>query len=225
MKRTGSTTGIRLEPYHVALLRGGARAAVTVAVVALHLRGVVAAGRPGALRRALVPDAARYPPHRNDLERAVRGGLYRPAGLEELLARSVVRTAVARAREDLVAAGLLGSLTGRPTRAGRRKVRKLRAVFPLPTGPEGFTHDDMALAVALYGDPALRALLPRFTEHTRLTGRGAHADAGRFPFGRTDRFLRSRADDDDDGSGPGADHGGGHDGGGFSCGGGGGGGD
>ncbi|MDX3575202.1 TIGR04222 domain-containing membrane protein, partial [Streptomyces sp. ID05-47C] len=43
-------TSIRLRPYEVALLRGGPRAAVTVAVVALHLRGDVEAGRPGRLR-------------------------------------------------------------------------------------------------------------------------------------------------------------------------------
>ncbi|MGP2442549.1 TIGR04222 domain-containing membrane protein [Streptomyces sp. JW3] len=205
----------QLEPYEVALLRGGPRAAVTVAVVALHLRGAVAAGRPGTLRRALVPDAAAHPPHRDELERAVRGGLYRPASLEELLTRPVVRAAVSRARAELAADGLLRPRTGGPTRAGRKRLAGLRAVVPLPAGPEGWPHDYMTVAVAVHGDPALTALLPRFTERARLTGRGAHADAGRFPFGRRDRFLRWRADHDG--------HGSGHDSGGFSCGSGGGG--
>ncbi|MFE7930547.1 TIGR04222 domain-containing membrane protein [Streptomyces sp. NPDC057456] len=43
-------TSVRLEPYEVALLRGGPRAAVTVAALALQLRGLVDAGRPGRIR-------------------------------------------------------------------------------------------------------------------------------------------------------------------------------
>ncbi|CAM5429617.1 hypothetical protein SALBM311S_06987 [Streptomyces alboniger] len=45
-----SGTTVRLKPYEVALLRGGPRAAVTVAVLALHLLGAVEAGRPPANR-------------------------------------------------------------------------------------------------------------------------------------------------------------------------------
>ncbi|MGC3004920.1 TIGR04222 domain-containing membrane protein, partial [Streptomyces sp. G35A] len=44
------STGVRGTPHEIALLRGGARAAVTVAVVALHLRGAVEAGAAGTLR-------------------------------------------------------------------------------------------------------------------------------------------------------------------------------
>ncbi|MFI9341128.1 hypothetical protein ACIG0D_07670 [Streptomyces sp. NPDC052773] len=39
-----------LAPHEIALLRGGPRAAVTVALVALHLRGMVEPGPPGTVR-------------------------------------------------------------------------------------------------------------------------------------------------------------------------------
>ncbi|MFF7370451.1 hypothetical protein [Streptomyces tricolor] len=47
MGRTTSIPTAPPDPCAVALLRGGDRAAVTVAVLALHLRGAVEAGRPG----------------------------------------------------------------------------------------------------------------------------------------------------------------------------------
>ncbi|MFE9922564.1 TIGR04222 domain-containing membrane protein [Streptomyces sp. NPDC005774] len=43
-------TDARRTPHEIALLRDGPRAAVTVAVVALHLRGILEAGPPGTLR-------------------------------------------------------------------------------------------------------------------------------------------------------------------------------
>ncbi|MER5195189.1 TIGR04222 domain-containing membrane protein [Streptomyces sp. NPDC002755] len=50
-------TSVRLDPYEVALLRGGPRAAVTVAVLTLQLRGLVDAGRPGRIRATAARDA------------------------------------------------------------------------------------------------------------------------------------------------------------------------
>lgn len=50
-------TPVRPEPYEIALLRGGSRAAVTVAVLALHLRGLIDVGRPGRIRATGVAPA------------------------------------------------------------------------------------------------------------------------------------------------------------------------
>ncbi|POX44940.1 TIGR04222 domain-containing membrane protein [Streptomyces sp. Ru71] len=239
----------RLGPHEAALLRAGARAAVTVAVVALHLRGTVDAGRPGTLRRSgTAADATVF---RHPLEKAVRTALYRPAGPRELLERAVVRRALARMRADLVAAGQLRPLPPRRSRAVRRLLAELRERHPLPAAPDGpLAEEETLYAVALYGERALTVLLPRFSRQAGLTGRGALADEGLFPFGRGSgvrRFaggedLFDWVDDDRDGGGTsdGAGHGGshahdgghhggghhhgGHDhGGGFGCGGGGGG--
>ncbi|MBC2902263.1 TIGR04222 domain-containing membrane protein [Streptomyces cupreus] len=157
------------EPYGIALLRGGPRAAVTVAVVALRLRGVVEAGRPGTLRRAATTDSS---DSWDPLEKAVRAGLYRPAGIRELLDRTVVGHALARLRRDLIATGLLRSTLPGPTRAGRRQLAALRRLHPLPSDAAGVTLEGLLLAVALYGDQALTAFLPRFTEAAGLVGRG-----------------------------------------------------
>ncbi|MEU4091741.1 TIGR04222 domain-containing membrane protein [Streptomyces sp. NPDC026673] len=223
-------TDVRLEPHEVALLRGGPRAAVTVAVVALHLRGAVESGRPGTLIKVGSPDSADPALYRHPLEKAVRIGLYRPAGMRELLARAVVGRALARMRAELAAAGLLRPLRARPSRDARRHLDALRRRTPLPGGPDGLAEGEVLLAVALYGDPALTALVPGFTSRAGLTGRGAVADEGLFPFGRSE-FLRWRTDfpdsgntgDSGDTSYGGAGHGD-HAGGGFGCGGGGGGG-
>ncbi|MEU3412544.1 TIGR04222 domain-containing membrane protein [Streptomyces sp. NPDC006658] len=185
----GRTTPVAVPsgPYAVALLRGGDRAAVTVAVLALHLRGGVEAGRPGTLRKTTTGGAA---PHRHPLEKAVRTGLYRPAGPSELPGRAVVRRALVRLRAELTAEGLLRPLPPRRTRAARRLLTSLRERRPLPQGPGGLPEEELLLAVALYGERALTVLVPDFARRSGLTGRGALADAGRFPFGRgTDHRL------------------------------------
>ncbi|MGQ4416775.1 TIGR04222 domain-containing membrane protein [Streptomyces sp. SAS_269] len=210
------------DPCAIALLRGGDRAAVTVAVLALHLRGAVDAGRPGTLRRTGTGDAATF---RHPLEKAVRTGLYRPAGPRELPGRAVVRRALARMRAELVAAGLLRALPAGRTRAARRLLAELRERHPFPDGP---AEQEVLLAVALHGERALTALLPRFARDSGLTGRGALADEGLFPFGRGSgiRGITFHGDDggrdaDDSGGGAhGGHHHGGHDFGG-GCGGGG----
>ncbi|MGW7261432.1 TIGR04222 domain-containing membrane protein [Streptomyces sp. NPDC054834] len=175
------TTPISPDPCAIALLRGGDRAAVTVAVLGLHLRGAVDAGRPGTLRRTGTGNGAAF---RHPLERAVRTGLYRPAGPRELPSRAVVRQALARMRAELTAAGLLRSLPPGRTRAARAHLAALRERHPLPEGADGMAEDEVLIAVALYGERALSALLPRFAREAGLTGRGALADEGLFPFGR-----------------------------------------
>nr|WP_279617306.1 TIGR04222 domain-containing membrane protein [Streptomyces bungoensis] len=175
------TPRIPPDPCAVALLRGGARAAVTVAVVGLHLRGAVHAGRPGTLRRTGAREAVSF---RHPLEKAVHIGLYRPAGLRELPERAVVRRALARMRAELAAEGLLRPPVPGRTRAARRLVASLRAGHPLPGSRDGSADEEVLLAVALYGDLALTALLPGLTRDAGLTGRGALADQGLFPWGR-----------------------------------------
>ncbi|MGW2715913.1 TIGR04222 domain-containing membrane protein [Streptomyces sp. NPDC001356] len=219
-----STASHPTDPCAVALLRGGDRAALTVAVLGMHLRGAVEAGRPGTLRKTATGDAG---PLRHPLEKAVRTALYRPAGPRELPARAVVRRALARMRAELAAQGLLRALPPGRTRAARRLLADLRARRPLPEGPDGLPQDEVLLAVALYGGRALSVLAPRFAREAGLTGRGALADEGRFPFGRGTAFRYVVGDegayggwDGGDGGYGGHDHGG-HDYGG-GCGGGGG---
>ncbi|MFF9819167.1 TIGR04222 domain-containing membrane protein [Streptomyces sp. NPDC014006] len=223
--------GVPLGPYEAALVRAGPRAAVTVSVVALHLRGIVDAGRPGTVRRnGRAGDAAAV---RHPLEKAVRTALYRPAGPRELPGRVTVRRALARMRADLITAGLLRPLPPRRTRAVGRLLAELRERHPLPADPEGLTEEETLFAVALYGTRALTALLPRFSHAAGLTGRGALADEGLFPFG-AGSVLRGitggeavvdgdAGSENDRGGGTSYGHHGGHEhGGGFGCGGGGG---
>ncbi|MEV5147983.1 TIGR04222 domain-containing membrane protein [Streptomyces sp. NPDC052727] len=201
MGRTPSIAPAAPDPYAVALLSGGDRAAVTVAVLGLHLRGAVEAGRPGTLRRTRT---GRAEPVRHPLEKAVRTGLYRPAGPRELPGRAVVRRALARMRAELAADGLLRELPPRRTRATRRLLAELRERRPLPESPDGLPEEEALLAVALYGERALTVLVPHFAREAGLTGRGALADEGRFPFGRGNslRHLISGGDPYDS-----ADHG------------------
>ncbi|MEV8542120.1 TIGR04222 domain-containing membrane protein [Streptomyces sp. NPDC051572] len=166
---------IRLQPHEVALLRGGSRAAVTVAVVALHLRGEVRAGRAGTMRASGVAAGAGALPR---LTKAVHSALYRPAGMRELLGRRGVDEALGELRGDLVAAGLLRRVPPRRTRAARVLLKSLRTQHPFPAGREGLLWDDVLLAVALYGDKALGSLVPRFAEAAGLVGRGGIADQG-----------------------------------------------
>ncbi|MFD4562031.1 TIGR04222 domain-containing membrane protein [Streptomyces sp. NPDC058469] len=168
---------IRLQPHEVALLRGGSRAAVTVAVLALHLRGEVRAGRRGTMRTSGVSAGAGALPR---LTKAVHSALYRPAGVRELLDRRGVSEALGELRGDLMAAGLLRGLPWVRTRAARVLLKSLRVQLPLPVGREGvsLSPDEVLLAVALYGDKALVSLVPRFAEAAGLIGRGGTADQG-----------------------------------------------
>ncbi|MET8773189.1 TIGR04222 domain-containing membrane protein, partial [Streptomyces sp. NPDC004658] len=129
--------------------------------------------------------------------------------------------ALARMRAELAAQGLLRVLPPRRTRAARRLVAELRERRPLPEGPDGLPEDEALLAVALYGERALTVLAPRFAREAGLTGRGALADEGRFPFGRGTSLRHIVGDEGRyDGWDGGHDHGGHHYGGGHDHGGG-----
>jgi hypothetical protein len=174
-------TAFRLTPYEIALLRGGPPAAVTVAVVALHLRGAVGAGLPGTIRRTSTDtdaaDTERPPRPLPPLERAVldcldeRDELDEPAGLREIAAHPSVRLAVAGLRTGLTAAGLLRTVLPTPTRAARRLLRDLSERHAPPSARHGLTEDGKLLAVALHGKAALRVLVPRFALRAGLTER------------------------------------------------------
>ncbi|MFF4587561.1 TIGR04222 domain-containing membrane protein [Streptomyces sp. NPDC001388] len=177
---------VRLQPYEIALLRGGPRAAVTVAVVDLHLRGVVEAGRPGRLRTSgASPEAAgQGPPPRcgesglPPLAEAVRAELVRPAGPAELMNRPPVRRALADLSAALRSARLLRALPPHRSRAGRRALETLLAAHPLPAGRKGVAADETVLAVALHGEAALSLLVPRFALRAGLVPRAEVTDRG-----------------------------------------------
>ncbi|MFF8672820.1 TIGR04222 domain-containing membrane protein [Streptomyces sp. NPDC015242] len=161
---------VRLEPHEIALLGDGPRAAVTVAVVDLHLRGLAEAGPPGTVRRG-IGDAVEGLRPPSPLAEAVHTRLREPAGLKTLVKDPGIRLAVALMRVPLADAGLLRHPLLGPTRAARRQVRDLRRTRPLPASRHGLSHDDRLLAVALHGEPALRLLLPRFALRAGLVRR------------------------------------------------------
>ncbi|MFJ4534650.1 TIGR04222 domain-containing membrane protein [Streptomyces tibetensis] len=171
-------TTVRLEPHEIALLGEGPRAAVTVAVVDLHLRGLVEADRPGTIR-ARVADAveavgAVQPP--SPLAAAVHGCLCAPAAPKALVKDPGIRLAVAVMRIPLAEAGLLRYPLLGATRAARRRVRDLRHEHPLPASRHGLTDHDRLLLVALHGEAALQLLVPRFALRAGLVRR---AEVGR----------------------------------------------
>ncbi|MGW0941366.1 TIGR04222 domain-containing membrane protein [Streptomyces sp. NPDC002623] len=184
-------TSVRLEPYEVALMRGGTRSAVTVAVLALQLRGLVDAGRQGRIRttgaagaEAGAGSGAGTGPAGNSgddlppLPTAVYAALQRPASIAELEAAPGVRGALSELRAGLVAARMLRSLPPRRTRAARQALRALVAGHPLPTDRKALSPDDVLIAVALHGEPALNVLAARFALRAGLTARAEVADKG-----------------------------------------------
>ncbi|CAL9625570.1 hypothetical protein SUDANB176_05947 [Streptomyces sp. enrichment culture] len=199
------STGVRGTPHEIALLGGGPRAAVTVAVVALHLRGAVEAGAPGTIR-AVDGEAGRALPALPPpgvaldawsaagpgaaepvtgarralyLESAVYSCLEEPSEVRELVRHPDVRWAVAEVRIGLAEAGMLRyPLSLGPTRAARRRLRVLRKAYPVPANRRGLPDHDKLLAVALHGEAALRVLVPRFALRAGLTDRVAVADRG-----------------------------------------------
>ncbi|MEU4659445.1 TIGR04222 domain-containing membrane protein [Streptomyces sp. NPDC023723] len=152
-----------LAPYEIALLAGGERAAVTVAVVELHLRGTVETGPPGTLCTT-GPEPDGLAPFVG----AVLDVLREPLTVRELVRDADMRLAVALARLPLADAGLLRYPRLGPNRTARRRVAFLRERYPLPTTPHGLTDTGTLLAVALHGEQALRLLLPRFAVRAGL---------------------------------------------------------
>ncbi|GJF24333.1 MULTISPECIES: TIGR04222 domain-containing membrane protein [Streptomyces] len=197
-----SDTDIGWEPHEIALLGGGPRAAVTVALVALHLRGAVETG-PRRTLSATGPEPEGLGP----FEGTVLDCLREPLTARELVRHTDVRLALALTRIPLAEEGLLRYPRLGPTRGARRRVAFWRERYPLPAARHGLTDEDTLLAVALHGDAALRLLLPRFAFRAGLMNPGAPAEGVRFSLGRA-RFLRWRDEYEDSVSGDwGAGHG------------------
>ncbi|MGW0609144.1 TIGR04222 domain-containing membrane protein [Streptomyces sp. NPDC002788] len=163
-------TAVRLEPHEIALLEDGPRAAVTVAVVDLYLRGLVVPDRPGKIRAGIADaGSAERPP--SPLAQEVHACLHEPTGLRTLVKDPDVRLALALMRIPLAEAGLLRYPLLGPTRGARRHVRELRRLHPLPASRRGLTDHDRLLAVALHGEAALWLLVPRFALRAGLIRR------------------------------------------------------
>ncbi|MGW0121568.1 TIGR04222 domain-containing membrane protein [Streptomyces sp. NPDC003327] len=145
----------------LALLRGGRRAAVTVALVALHQRGAVAAGRKRTIRANGGPGRILDP-----VQLGVHRALHRALDLGVLAQRPEARRAVDALADELGRAGLL-----RPP--GRRRIaRVLLGCVPLTvaTGLLAYGPDAAALAVGV--PPAVGALaLLRVPPATRTARR------------------------------------------------------
>ncbi|MFE2555881.1 TIGR04222 domain-containing membrane protein [Streptomyces sp. NPDC059352] len=165
-------TGAEPPPQALALLRGGRRAAVTVALVALHQHGAVAAGRKRTIRANGGPGRTRDP-----VQLGVHGALHRALALRALALRPEARRAVDALRGELGRAGLL-----RPP-ARLRAARLLLACVPLTIGAgllvawagngygeaaSGAGPGSVGLAVAVGVPPVLvAALLLRLPPATR----------------------------------------------------------
>lgn len=149
--RTRSPQGAELAPQALALLRGGRQAAVVVALVALHQRGAVAAGRKGTIRANGGPGRTRDP-----VQLGVHGSLRRALGLRVLAAQPRARRAVDALRAELGRAGLLRPY-GRLRAARVLLVGAVATVVAglLITGPSGA---ELALALTLGAVPTGAAL-------------------------------------------------------------------
>ncbi|WP_051845163.1 TIGR04222 domain-containing membrane protein [Streptomyces globisporus] len=138
-------------PQALALLRGGRRAAVTVALVALHQRGAVAAGRKHTIRANGGPGRTRDP-----VQLGVHRALHRALALGVLTQRPEARRAVDALRGELCGAGLL-----RPPEQ-LWTARALLGCVPLMTlvGPfaAGASGTGLAVALAVGAPPAVAAV-------------------------------------------------------------------
>ncbi|MFJ5832763.1 TIGR04222 domain-containing membrane protein [Streptomyces sp. NPDC093089] len=179
-RESGAPCGDEVPPPQVlALLRGGRRAAVTVALVALHQRGAVAAGRKHTIRANGGPGRTSDP-----VQLGVHGALHRAFGLRALASRPEARRAVDALRAELRGSGLLRPL------ARLWVARVLLGCVPLTvvagaaaglytTGTSG-TH--VAAAVAAGVPPVLAAVvLLRLPPTTRAAGRLLDGLRERYP--------------------------------------------
>ncbi|MER7519913.1 TIGR04222 domain-containing membrane protein [Streptomyces sp. NPDC126499] len=143
---TRSQEGPEPPPEALALLRGGPRAAVTVAVVALHQRGAVAAGRRGTIRANGGAGRTRDP-----LQLGVHRSLQRALALRVLASRPKARQALAALAAELGSRGLL-----RPP--GRLlAARVLLLGVPVTVGTGLWTTGASAPALAAGAVPVLAA--------------------------------------------------------------------
>ncbi|MFG3489971.1 TIGR04222 domain-containing membrane protein [Streptomyces sp. NPDC047972] len=153
-------------PQALALLRGGRRAAVTVALVALHQRGAVAAGRKHTIRANGGPGRTRDP-----VQLGVHGALHRAFALRDLTVRPEARRAVDALGRELRGAGLLRP----PARlwAGRALLGCVPLTVVVGAYATGASGTGLAGALAAGALPVLlaAALLLRLPPATRAARR------------------------------------------------------
>lgn len=162
--RTRSPGRPELPPQALALLRGGRRAVVVVALVALHQRGAVAAGRRGTIRANGGPGRTRDP-----IQLGVHSSLRRALGLRVLASQPRARRAVDALRTELARSGLLRPrgrlLTARALLLGAAAAIPAGLLVARPTGSA------LALALVLGAVPACAALACLFLPPTTRAAR------------------------------------------------------
>ncbi|MEU9861433.1 TIGR04222 domain-containing membrane protein [Streptomyces sp. NPDC047971] len=162
--RTRSPERAELAPQALALLRGGPRAAVVVALVALHQRGAVAAGRKGTIRANGGPGRTRDP-----VQLGVHSSLRRALGIRVLASQPRARRAVDALSAELGRAGLL-----RPY--GRLRLARALLVCAVATVAAGLlitrpSGAGLALALGLGAVPAGTASVLLFLPPTTRAAR------------------------------------------------------
>jgi hypothetical protein len=159
----------------IAYLRNGRFNAVAAVLAVLHARGLVVAGKTGTIRRS---DTGAAPPA--GFERQVWGAIHGFVTPGALMARPAVDDALNDLRRRARRLGLLRpllpvrGLVPARTRQGRGFVDAVATNYPWPPSPEDDDRpieDRVGLAVALYGNAALRLLMPVFARDSGLLDR------------------------------------------------------
>ncbi|MGW3241402.1 TIGR04222 domain-containing membrane protein [Streptomyces sp. NPDC001070] len=180
--RTPRATADELtDPYAAAYLRDGRRGAVTVALIALHLRGTVDAGPPGTARITGPMQGVSQP-----LQLAVYGALYRPSGVNTVAASRPVRREMDALRERMAEAGLIRRNRRWRTARVLLCAAVLTVVWELMSSPLMAWNSPFQMAVSAVPVAAAVALwtVPR---RTRAARRLLERARERFPRPRTRR--------------------------------------
>lgn len=159
----------------VGCVRDGRFAAVAAVLDVLHERGLVVAGSTGTAHRS---DAVTPPPH--SFERQVWSSIHGSVPPGALMARPTVDAALNDLRRRARRLGLIRwllpvrTLSPARTRRGRQLIQSAASHYPWPPSPEHAAQsieERIGLAVALYGNLALEALMPRFARDSGLLSR------------------------------------------------------
>lgn len=168
---------VYLDAAAMAYLRGGRFAAVVTALAALHKRGLVVAGRAGTVRRT-----ERYDVEPPGFEHVVWHALHGSVSPAGLTIRPPVERAIAGLRRQLRDARLIHPLLPvarwAPARndRGHEALRLCRLEHPLIVDRPETSGDNVAWLVALYGNEALRQLVPTFAKQGGLFDKNASDD-------------------------------------------------
>ncbi|MGP9017783.1 TIGR04222 domain-containing membrane protein [Streptomyces sp. BR1] len=149
-----------LDAVAAACVRGGPRAAVTVALTGLHLSGTIGVDRPGTVSVRVQELPVRLP---DPLQHAVATSLRTPMDVRAIIARPRVRQALGNLLDGLTADGLLRRHTRWTAAQILLAAIPLNLVVAVVFGPRHPTNTQLAfIAVLLTGATALLCL-PRRT--------------------------------------------------------------